>query len=127
MMRQTRIQTSFIVTASWRNYGAAERNVHDCSVSCSMSMTARRERIEALRKLGVVARRRRRADYQIAETELLHEYREPEEIVLVGVSHSGSESCNIVRDVILEYSPDAVVVELCRSRSNLLYSNENDN
>lgn len=49
---------------------------------------------------------------------------DPETIVLVGTSHvvGVAQSAALVREVIMTAQPDAVVVELCRSRRGLLYA-----
>ncbi|KAG8464959.1 hypothetical protein KFE25_012322 [Diacronema lutheri] len=48
---------------------------------------------------------------------------DPATVVLVGTSHivGTAQSAALVRDVILAVRPDAVIVELCRSRRALLY------
>jgi pheromone shutdown protein TraB len=49
---------------------------------------------------------------------------EPEEIFVLGTSHLSERSVIEVEAAIELLRPDAVVVELCRSRSALLYSDE---
>ncbi|KAK9845236.1 hypothetical protein WJX81_000720 [Elliptochloris bilobata] len=49
-------------------------------------------------------------------------YQEPELVVLFGAVHVSAHSADDVRRVIEAVRPDAVVVELCRSRAALLYS-----
>jgi len=48
-------------------------------------------------------------------------YIEPEEIYILGTAHSSSQSAEDVRRVIECVRPESVVVELCRSRSGLMY------
>ena len=48
-------------------------------------------------------------------------YMEPELVLLVGTSHASSSSAAEVTRVIEAVRPDNVVVELCRSRSSMMY------
>ena len=48
-------------------------------------------------------------------------YREPELVLLVGTSHASSSSADEVTRAINVVRPDNVVVELCRSRSSVMY------
>lgn len=66
-----------------------------------------------------IRRRPRRADYSTQGSEPKN-YVEPEEILLVPVSHGSEASAKLVRETILHAQPEAVVVELCRSRSSLM-------
>jgi pheromone shutdown protein TraB len=49
-------------------------------------------------------------------------YREPELVLLVGTSHASAASADEVRRTIEAVRPDNVVVELCRSRSSVMYA-----
>ena len=49
---------------------------------------------------------------------------EPEEIYLLGTSHLSQRSAVDVQTAIDALEPDAVVIELCRSRSGLLYADD---
>lgn len=49
-------------------------------------------------------------------------YREPDEVFVVGTSHMSPSSADDVRRVIHAVHPDNVVVELCKSRSAVMYS-----
>lgn len=89
-----------------------------------MEVSGRPQRIEVLKKSGIIAQRKRRSDYNSAGAE--QTYIEPQEIVLVGVSHGTSGSCSAVENVILELRPDVVVLEVCRGRCHLLYDNEHE-
>lgn len=76
---------------------------------------------------GVLTIVHRRKDYFTKGNEP-RGYVEPETIAIVGVSHLADESnssAKAVTNVIEELQPDAVVVELCRSRTALLYSEQN--
>ena len=49
---------------------------------------------------------------------------EPDEIYVLGTSHVSAQSAEDVQMVIDELTPDCVVLELCRSRSGLLYADD---
>lgn len=49
---------------------------------------------------------------------------EPEEIFLLGTSHISNRSAVDVERAIVSLCPDAVVIELCRSRTGLLYADD---
>lgn len=76
--------------------------------------------IDQLESSGVLTLIHRRSDYNTAGHEP-RGYVEPELIALVGVSHLSSASADAVTKVIQHFQPEAVVVELCRSRFSLLY------
>ncbi len=48
--------------------------------------------------------------------------REPEEVFVVGTSHMSRQSVDDVRRVIDAVQPENVVVELCKSRSAVMYA-----
>ncbi|KAI3425153.1 hypothetical protein D9Q98_008924 [Chlorella vulgaris] len=48
-------------------------------------------------------------------------YEEPLELFLVGTAHVSAQSADDVRQVVTTVQPDAVVVELCRSRQAVMY------
>jgi hypothetical protein len=73
-----------------------------------------------LERMGVVTRLPRRPDYDTHGPEP-RGYVEPREVYIVGVSHRSARSAEHVRAVIAALRPDAVVVELCRSRAGQLY------
>lgn len=51
-------------------------------------------------------------------------YREPEEVFVVGTSHMSPTSADDVQRVIQAVRPDNVVVELCKSRSAVMYADD---
>lgn len=52
--------------------------------------------------------------------------REPEVVFIVGTSHVSAESAKDVDLVVSTVQPDAVVVELCKGRSAVLYQEQGD-
>ena len=51
-------------------------------------------------------------------------YVEPELVLLIGTSHASSSSADEVKRTIVAARPDNVVVELCRSRSSVMYRSD---
>jgi pheromone shutdown protein TraB len=70
--------------------------------------------------LGIVTRRSRESACD-ASGGNSDGYNEPRDIYVVGVSHRSLRSADHARAVIEELRPDAVVLEVCRSRTGLLY------
>ncbi|KAI8463792.1 MAG: TraB family-domain-containing protein [Monoraphidium minutum] len=68
---------------------------------------------------GVLVAHRRPAAYAERRTD---GYREPEVVYLVGTAHVSAKSADDVRRVVQAVQPEAVVVELCRSRTALLHA-----
>lgn len=56
----------------------------------------------------------------------MNAYREPEEIFIVGTSHVSKESAEDVELVVGAVKPDAVIVELCKGRSAVMYQEQGD-
>lgn len=50
--------------------------------------------------------------------------REPEDVFIVGTSHVSEESAKDVDLVINTVQPDAVIIELCKGRSAILYQEQ---
>lgn len=90
--------------------------------ACVPSATPRLSaRVAALKRAGVVTLVPRRHDYD-AEGPEPRPYCEPELVVIVATSHmAGDVAAEAVRTVVSDMRPEAVVVELCRSRAGMLY------
>ena len=56
------------------------------------------------------------------KTSAAEQHIEPEEIFVLGTSHMSASSAADVEAAIAALRPDAIVIELCRSRSGLLYA-----
>lgn len=67
---------------------------------------------------GTLVALERPAGYQERRTD---GYREPLQLYLVGTAHVSAQSAADVRAVVQAVRPDAVVVELCRSRQAVMY------
>lgn len=67
---------------------------------------------------GTLVALERPASYQERRTD---GYREPLHLYLVGTAHVSAQSAEDVRAVVRAVQPDAVVVELCRSRQAVMY------
>lgn len=68
---------------------------------------------------GVLVAVERREDYQERRSD---GYREPEIVFLVGTVHISQGSADAARRVVESVKPDNVVLELCRGRTGVLYS-----
>lgn len=93
-------------------------------IRCGMSLPPS---LQQFGDSGVLTIVHRREDYHTKGNEP-RGYLEPETIAIIGVSHLTDEknsSAKAVTKIIEELQPDAVVVELCRSRTALLYSEQN--
>ncbi|KAJ8902588.1 hypothetical protein NDN08_006989 [Rhodosorus marinus] len=72
---------------------------------------------------GVLVHRKRRADYVERRVD---GYVEPSDIFIVGTCHHSAKSAQDVTRVVNAIKPETVVVELCRSRSGMLYGQESE-
>lgn len=81
---------------------------------------------QLFRKLSAENRRRHRNinDDELPDTVSLLHGKNGAKIYLIGTAHFSKESCEDVRKVICEAMPDVVMIELCRSRTDLLMHDE---
>lgn len=89
------------------------------SVRCC-DVTGEKDTLKDLYERGVLIHRSRRKDYVERRVD---GYEEPKEIFVVGTSHYSESSAEDVRKVIETVRPQCVVVELCRSRTGMMFEN----
>ncbi|CAN8066221.1 unnamed protein product [Agarophyton chilense] len=118
-------QTSFAQREfAWTRRTCSSRRRQSSVTVCASD---RRVSLSHLEKSGVLTIVERRHDYDTNGVEPKG-YVEPKKIFIVGVSHLSegeNSSAAVVGAVIEAVQPEAVVVELCRSRTALLYDEEN--